>query len=56
MLSGHSAIRDLSTEDLRAMDLNTAALTGLKLAGYDRPLPIWEALGGNGNGNGNGHH
>jgi methylamine---glutamate N-methyltransferase subunit C len=42
MLSGHSSIKELSPEDLRAMDLNTAALTGLKLAGYDRPLPIWE--------------
>jgi glutamate synthase domain-containing protein 2 len=42
MLSGHNRTMDLSTEDLRAMDLNTAALTGLKLAGYDRPLPMWE--------------
>jgi hypothetical protein len=42
MLSGHSRTVDLSTEDLRAMDLNTAALTGLKLAGYERPLPFWE--------------
>ncbi len=42
MLSGHGRTIDLSTEDLRAMDLNTAALTGLKLAGYDRPLPFWE--------------
>jgi hypothetical protein len=24
------------------MDLNTAAMTGLKLCGYERPLPIWE--------------
>ena len=24
------------------MDINTAALTRLKLAGYDRPLPLWE--------------
>lgn len=55
MLSGHSATRDLSTEDLRAMDLNTAAITGLKLIGYERPLPMWEgvtAFSGNG---GNGH-
>ena len=43
MLSGHRRIVDLSTEDLRAMDLNTAALTGLKLAGYERQLPMWEA-------------
>jgi hypothetical protein len=53
MLSGHSATKELSTEDLRAMDVNTAALTGLKLCGYERPLPFWEALqpasiGGNG--------
>ena len=51
MLAGHKSIKELSTEDLRSMDLNTAALTGLKLAGYERPLPIWEALqpgGGNG--------
>jgi glutamate synthase domain-containing protein 2 len=54
MLSGHSSIADLSPEDLRAMDLNTAALTGLKLAGIDRPLPMWgngsETLSGNGKG------
>ena len=24
------------------MDLNTAALTGLKLAGFERPLPMWD--------------
>ena len=42
MLSGHNSIAELSTEDLRAMDLNTAALTGLKLAGYERPLSMWE--------------
>ena len=57
MLSGHSRILDLSTEDLRAMDMNTAALTGLKLAGYERPLPMWEdgfsSISGNGrDGNG----
>lgn len=42
MLSGHSSIQELSPEDLRAMDLNTAALTGLKLAGLDRVLPLWQ--------------
>jgi glutamate synthase domain-containing protein 2 len=54
MLSGHDRISDLTPEDLRAMDMNTAALTGLKLAGYDRPLPFWEEqqpiLSGDGNG------
>ena len=43
MLAGHRRIADLSTEDLRAMDLNTAAITGLKLIGYDRPLAMWES-------------
>jgi len=52
MLSGHKSIKELSTEDLRAMDLNTAALTGLKLAGYERPLPIWDALAKDAGGNG----
>ncbi len=58
MLSGHNRIADLSTEDLRAMDFNTAALTGLKLAGYDRPLPFWDqwpqSSAGDGSGNGHG--
>jgi glutamate synthase domain-containing protein 2/NAD-dependent dihydropyrimidine dehydrogenase PreA subunit len=45
MLSGHDRIADLTTEDLRAMDLNTAALTGLKLAGLERPLSMWEQVG-----------
>jgi glutamate synthase domain-containing protein 2 len=47
MLSGHSDIKELSEEDLRALDVNTAAITGLKLVGYERPLPWWE----NGHGN-----
>jgi len=42
MLSGHVSTKELSPEDLRAMDLNTAAMTGLKLAGYDRALPMWD--------------
>jgi glutamate synthase domain-containing protein 2 len=42
MLSGHDDITDLSEEDLRAMDLNTAAITGLKLIGYEKRLPWWE--------------
>jgi len=48
MLSGHDDIRDLSDEDLRAMDLNVAAMTGLKLVGYERRLPLWENGSGNG--------
>jgi glutamate synthase domain-containing protein 2 len=42
MLSGHDDIKDLSEEDLRAMDPNTAAITGLKLIGYEKRLPWWE--------------
>jgi glutamate synthase domain-containing protein 2 len=44
MLAGHRSTKELSPEDLRAMDVNTAALTGLKLCGYERALPFWEAL------------
>lgn len=42
MLSGHDDIKELSEEDLRALDINTAAITGLKLVGYERRLPWWE--------------
>jgi len=42
MLSGHSDIKDLSEEDLRAVDPNTASITGLKLIGYERRMPWWE--------------
>ncbi|HEX7588347.1 MAG TPA: glutamate synthase-related protein [Anaerolineae bacterium] len=44
MLAGHEAVRDLSEEDLRALDLNTAAITGLKLIGFERRLPWWDAV------------
>ena len=47
MLSGHSDIRELSGEDLRAMEPNIAAITGLKLIGYDRPLSMWETAAQN---------
>jgi len=56
MLSGHVSIKELSPEDLRAMDLNTAAMTGLKLVGYDRPLPMWENAYAVPHGGGNGHN
>lgn len=39
MLSGHDSIKTLSIEDLRATDLNTAALSGIKLAGLDDFYP-----------------
>lgn len=42
MLSGHDDIQDVGVEDLRALDLNTAAITGLKLIGFERRLPWWD--------------
>ena len=43
MLSGHSDIKDLCEEDLRAMEPNIAGITGLKLIGFERPMPWWAA-------------
>ncbi|MCL6451182.1 MAG: FMN-binding glutamate synthase family protein [Acetobacteraceae bacterium] len=40
-LSGHDNIDQLSPDDLVALDINAAAMTGVKLIGYDRPLPWW---------------
>lgn len=34
MLSGHDDIRQLSKEDLRALDVNVAAITGVKMLGH----------------------
>ncbi|MCE5215242.1 MAG: alpha-hydroxy-acid oxidizing protein, partial [Methanobacterium sp.] len=34
MLAGHSDIRNFTTEDLRALNLDTAEITGLRLIGY----------------------
>lgn len=39
--TGHTSTAALGPEDLRALTYNAAALTGLKLAGYDRQLPMW---------------
>jgi glutamate synthase domain-containing protein 2 len=47
MLAGHDAVDDLSEEDLRALDLNTAAITGLKLIGFEKRLPWWEGMSAN---------
>jgi glutamate synthase domain-containing protein 2 len=45
MLSGHADINELSKEDLRALDINTAAMTGIKLAGFDDYFPKrWKDL------------
>ena len=45
MLCGHADIRELEPEDLRALDLDTVAMTGLKLVGYERQFPqAWEGV------------
>jgi len=39
---GHSSINGLSRNDLMALTYDAAAITGVKLIGYDRVLPMWE--------------
>ena len=38
---GIGNIQDLSPENLRTNDQNTAAMTGVPIAGYDSVLPMW---------------
>jgi len=38
---GVGNISDLGTENLRTNDQNTAAMTGVPIAGYDTVLPMW---------------
>ena len=38
---GIDGIEAINRKNLRAMDYDTAAITGLRLIGFDRPLPIW---------------
>ena len=38
---GHRELADITNDDLRALNYSTAAITGLKLIGYDQKLPIW---------------
>ena len=40
---GLDSIEQLQRQHLRALDYETAAISGLRLAGYDRPLPHWFA-------------
>jgi hypothetical protein len=45
MLSGHSETRSLTKEDIRALDLNTAAICGIKLIGMEDYWPeYWKKL------------
>jgi glutamate synthase domain-containing protein 2 len=39
--AGHTSSKGASLEDLRALTYDAAALTGVKLAGYDKSLPMW---------------
>ena len=40
---GLDSIEQLQRQHLRALDYETAAISGLRLVGYDRPLPHWFA-------------
>ena len=40
---GLESIDSLSRQNLRALDHETAAVSGLRLVGYERPLPHWFA-------------
>jgi len=40
--TGHDSIYGISVDNLRAADYNTAAVTGLKLIGYEKILTMWE--------------
>ena len=38
---GINNLSELTRRNLRALDHDTAAISGLRLIGYDRPLPMW---------------
>lgn len=38
--AGNTDVRKLEKDDLRALNLEAAALTGVKMAGMDAPLKI----------------
>jgi hypothetical protein len=40
--TGHDSTGGIITENLRAVNYNTAAVTGLKLIGYEKILTMWE--------------
>jgi len=39
--AGHTTLQGISMDDVRALTYDAAALTGAKLAGYERSLPMW---------------
>jgi|TARA_B100001105_G_scaffold213380_1_gene178384 hypothetical protein len=38
---GVDGLEKITRRNLRALDYDTAAISGLRLVGYDRPLPMW---------------
>jgi len=38
---GVQNLNEITRRNLRAVDYDTAAISGLRLIGYDRPLPMW---------------
>ena len=42
---GIDRIERIGRRNLFATDYDTAAISGLRLMGYDRPLPMWLELG-----------
>jgi len=38
MLAGHSSIKELSTEDVRALSIDASAISGVKLTGLEEPV------------------
>jgi len=38
---GVDGLEKVTRRNLRALDYDTAAISGLRLVGYDRPLPMW---------------
>jgi len=38
---GIDGLEQLSRRNLRALDYDTASISGLRLVGFDRPLPMW---------------
>jgi len=41
-MTGHKDVKNIATDDLRALSYDCAAITGTKLAGYERSLPMWD--------------
>jgi hypothetical protein len=41
---GIDGLERIGRRNLRATDYDTAAISGLRLVGYDRPLPMWLEL------------